>query len=818
LTAGSAENSVRAQRTTTLRLTDETTTVARGENSLLSDDRYRRAAAAGGVGVWECDLATGEVYVDPVLKQILGYEDHEIGNHIDDCKRLVHPGDVATVYERAKAHIAGHTPTYEAEHRMLHRDGSIRWFIARGRATRDGGGRAISLAGTETDITERKRSEEALRQVEEINKRIVESTTDCLKILDLDGRLIHVNREGSRLLEIDDAALLNRPLVEFFDDAVRRAAEDAIAAACAGGRGRFHARVLASSGVTRWWDVLITPITDCNGAVVQLLAVSRDITERRRDEAFRAARQQMSEMIAAGSALPEVLDCLVRVVEQQCNGMSCSALVLNDDGTTIRHASAPSLPPAYVRAIDGLRIGPRAGSCGTAMFLGKRVIVTDILADPLWEEYRAPAGISGQRACWSMPILSPQQRILGSFAMYFVDARAPSDDELKLIEAAADVARIAIEQHRAQHALRHSEARNRAILRAIPDWVFLTTAEGVYVDYHAKDASQLYAHPSSFIGRSIKDVIPSPVSERLLEACARVRSSEEPEEVEYALVIDGEERFYEARLVGCDGDKILSIVRDVTEQKSARMEAAAQRLELAHLSRVAVLGELTGALAHELSQPLTAVLSNAQAAKEFLNREPLDVPELRAVVDDILSDNRRAGAVIERLRALLRKQSFVLRPVNLNDVVLEVVDFAHSEIIARRVTVTSTLASGASCVMGDRVQLQQVVLNLLLNACDAMSATPPSQRRLALTTTADDDFVQLVVADRGVGIPKDRLNRVFEPFVTFRDQGLGLGLAISRSIVSAHNGSIQAENNVDGGATFRCSFPLAAPRAIERAT
>ena len=184
---------------------------------MLSDERYRRAAAAGGIGVWNCDLETEEIYVDPVLKQMLGYEDHEIRNTLEDCGRLVHPDDVATVFERARAHIAGQTPIYEAEHRLLHRDGSIRWFIARGCATRDSEGRAVSLAGTETDITERKRSEEALRQAEEINKRIVESTTDCLKILDLDGRLIHVNREGLRLLEIDDAAaVLHRPLVQFF--------------------------------------------------------------------------------------------------------------------------------------------------------------------------------------------------------------------------------------------------------------------------------------------------------------------------------------------------------------------------------------------------------------------------------------------------------------------------------------------------------------------------------------------------------------------------------------------------------------------------
>jgi len=778
---------------------------------VLSDERYRRAAAAGGVGVWECNLETLEIYVDPALKQMLGYQDHEIHNRLEDCRRLIHPDDEATVFERAQAHIAGHTPLYEAEHRMLHRDGSIRWFIARGCATRDGEGRAISLAGTETEITERKRGEEALRQAEEINKRIVESTTDSLQILDLDGRLIHVNREGLRLLEIDDAAaVLHRPLVQFFEGAVRQAAEEAIAAARGGGRGRFQGRLKAPSGSSRWWDVLVTPITDRNGAVVQMLAVSRDVTERRRGEAFRAVRQQMLEMIAIGSTLPELLDCLVRVVEEQADGMSCSALVLDDDRVTVRHAAAPSLPPDYVRAIDGIRIGPQVGSCGTAMFLGKRVIVTDILADPLWEEYRAAARLSGQRACWSTPIFSAQQQILGSFAMYFIEPRAPRDDELSLIEGAADVVRIAIEQHRAQQALRQSEARNRAILSAIPDWMFLTTVEGVFVDYHAKDVSQLYAHPSAFLGKNIKDVMPAPVSERLLQAAARARTAEEPETVEYALSVDGAERFYEACVVRCDSDKVLSIVRDVTEQKSAKMEAEAQLLQLAHLSRVAVLGELTGALAHELSQPVTAVLSNAQAARAFVDREPIDVPELRDIIDDIITDNRRAGAVIYWLRGYLRKQASVLQPVSLNDVVREVVDLAHSEIITRSVTVTSTLAPGTSSVLGDRVQLQQVVLNLLLNACDAMRETPLSQRHLVLTTAVEAGFVQLAVTDRGTGIPANQLDHVFEPFVTFREQGLGLGLAISRSIVRAHNGSIQAENNVDGGATFRCFLPLAA--------
>ncbi len=168
---------------------------------MRSDDRYRRAAAAGGVGIWDWNLATGEIYVDPVLKEMLGYQDQEIRNHLEDWGRLVHPDDAAAVLERAQAHIAGETTLYEIEHRMLHRDGSIRWFFARGAATRNADGTAVRMAGSDTDITERKRAEQALRQVEEINKRIAESTGDCVKILDLDGRLVFINPEGLRQLE-----------------------------------------------------------------------------------------------------------------------------------------------------------------------------------------------------------------------------------------------------------------------------------------------------------------------------------------------------------------------------------------------------------------------------------------------------------------------------------------------------------------------------------------------------------------------------------------------------------------------------------------
>jgi two-component system sensor kinase FixL len=189
------------------------------------------------------------------------------------------------------------------------------------------------------------------------------------------------------------------------------------------------------------------------------------------------------------------------------------------------------------------------------------------------------------------------------------------------------------------------------------------------------------------------------------------------------------------------------------------------------------------------------------------------VEELRAALDDIIKSDKRAGVVIHRLRELLKKSSTVLQPLDVNDVMREVLDLTRSDLLLRRVPIKTSLSPEVPVVLGDKVQLQQVILNLVLNACDAMSTVDPTERELTITTVADHGCAQIAVTDRGVGIPDGELETVFDPFVTHREHGLGLGLAISRSIVLAHRGRIQAENNADRGATFRCFLPLAGGQA-----
>ncbi|HEY6512269.1 MAG TPA: MASE1 domain-containing protein [Burkholderiaceae bacterium] len=251
----------------------------------------------------------------------------------------------------------------------------------------------------------------------------------------------------------------------------------------------------------------------------------------------------------------------------------------------------------------------------------------------------------------------------------------------------------------------------------------------------------------------------------------------------------------------------ISIVRDVSEQRRTEAREREQRLQLTHLTRVASLTEFSTTLAHELNQPLTAILSNAQAALRFLAREPLDVAEIRTILQEIVEADKRAGELIHHLRQLMKRGDEEFVRVDLNQVVRQVLDLLHGEFVARDIEVRVGLSSDLPQVNGDRVQLQQVVLNLVSNACDAMRLPTGRERTLSVTTIhVYDGSVQLVVGDTGPGIAPNQLDRIFEPFFTTKDSGLGLGLPISRRIARAHGGTLVAEHR-DAGASFRLTLP-----------
>lgn len=260
-----------------------------------------------------------------------------------------------------------------------------------------------------------------------------------------------------------------------------------------------------------------------------------------------------------------------------------------------------------------------------------------------------------------------------------------------------------------------------------------------------------------------------------------------------------------------NGPRMHGVSIDITARKQAEQELVSQRNDLAHLSRVTMLGELSGSLAHELNQPLTSILSNAQAAQRFLDQPTPNLGEVKEILADIVSEDRRAGEVIRRLRLLLTKGEVLNVEIEINELVLDVFKLIRSDLISQGVEVSMNLNPNLPQIFADRIQVQQVVLNLAVNACDAMASIPRSERRLSVQTRAlDGGEVAVCVSDRGVGIPADQLDRVFEPFFTTKTSGMGLGLAVCRTIIHAHGGRLWASNNVDRGATF--CFVLAAKK------
>jgi two-component system sensor kinase FixL len=371
------------------------------------------------------------------------------------------------------------------------------------------------------------------------------------------------------------------------------------------------------------------------------------------------------------------------------------------------------------------------------------------------------------------------------------------------------------ERRKAQHALQTSEERALKVFRAGPDpMAIVRLSDGAIMDVNDRWESTFGYSRAEATGRSTADlgIYANPKDrETYLDLTARdyIRNFE----------VDLVDRNGEIHHAIFSGDRVevgatqclITVIRDVTLQKRAEREAQQQRMELIHLSRVVMLGELSGSLAHELNQPLTAILSNAQAAQRLLAADRADTHELQDILKDIVHEDRRAGEVIRRLRALFKKSGTQFQRLSSNELVNEVLALYHGDLLTRNIEVVTHLTAQPADIYGDRIQLQQVLLNLINNACDAMDVTGSPRTLTIQTAPTTDGYITIFVVDLGPGIPTGRMARMFEPFFTSKPHGLGLGLSISRSIVTAHGGHILVRNNPQRGATFRVLLPPCAP-------
>jgi len=369
--------------------------------------------------------------------------------------------------------------------------------------------------------------------------------------------------------------------------------------------------------------------------------------------------------------------------------------------------------------------------------------------------------------------------------------------------------------------LADKEAFTGAVLAALPGETAIVDAGGTIVQVNEAWAAHAQAadgRGAISMGANYLDAcrraigLPADVAPKALVLMQAVLDGRHEEiALEYPAVRDGSDRWMEmhVRRLERAGGGAAVMHFDVTARR--RAEAAAQRhlSDLAHLDRVAGMGELATSIAHELNQPLTAILANAQAAQRMLGTPRWSLDELRACLADIASDDRRAGEVIHRMRLLLRKGDFRALPIDLNDLTKNTIALVGNDALLHYVSIELRPAAALPATYGDLVQIQQVILNLLSNAITAAAAGPTTLRKvLVRTALAGEGDVELSVRDSGKGVAESDRERLFEPFFTTKEEGLGMGLGISRSIVEAHGGRILVENDPDGGAIFRLRLPI----------
>src|SRR5216684_1722661 len=542
----------------------------------------------------------------------------------------------------------------------------------------------------------------------------------------------------------------------------------------------------------------------------------REIAERTRAKTQLAGENELLQMVASGRVLADVLAALCRFVEDTAGDCICGAYLIDWRVPAFQNGGAPSLPASFTAAIEGLPVRSELCPCGIAALEKRQVISADLESDPLWHDtpYRSLLLSHGLRSVWSTPILALSGRVLGTFAIYHHRPATPSPRVQELIGQVTHIASIAIERAQDEAALKRSAA-------------FL--AQGQHLSSTGSFSWRLDTDDITF-SEELNRIFEFDPDDRvsLEQVSDRIHPDDTlllSEKVEFARRTGGN-LDYEIRLRLPDASvkylrtishasrdengrmEVIGAVQDVTARRLSEQALGRARSDLAHVARVATLGALTASIAHEVNQPLSGIITNAGTCLRMLDSNPPDVDGARETARRTIRDGNRASDVITRLRSLFSKKEFTQEPLDLNEATREVIVLSLSELQRNRVIVQSELADDLPPITGDRVQLQQVILNLLRNASDAMAGVDDRPRQLVIRTESEGkDHVRVTVRDAGVGIELQGMDKLFDAFYTTKSGGMGIGLSVSRSIIERHHGRLWVEQNDGPGATFSFSIP-----------
>ncbi len=520
----------------------------------------------------------------------------------------------------------------------------------------------------------------------------------------------------------------------------------------------------------------------------------------------------------------EVLSRFCLGFEQVVEGALCSLMVYREG--KLYPLAAPSLPDAYVDLLNGIPVGPRVGSCGTACFRKERVISHNIRTDPLWEDYREMLLRFGLEACWSQPILSGEGEVLGTFTLYFPHPRAPEPWELEVLEKSAYTIATVLLYHRTHQQLEASLANLQSLLKALPDLLFIVDSEGRFLEYFAPSIEDLVAPPEVFLGRTIPEVLPPSVSELALSALQLTLETRIPQTLEYCLQGKVDLEHFEARFVPHSENKVLILVRNITERKYAeqRLEEANLRLEqaLVQANELALQAELASRakseflanMSHEIRTPMNGILGMVELLWDSpLNEEQREhLKTLKESADYLLS---LLNDILDLSKIEAGKMTLEQIPVNLRELLTSTLNLfkarAQEKQIRLHTEVSDTIPP---YVLGDPVRLRQIVANFISNAIKFTQ-----EGEVVLIAQRSQQYPQgiyLGVRDTGIGIPPEKQAHLFEAFTqadsstTRKFGGTGLGLTICKKLAELMGGQIGVQSEPGKGSLFFVDLPLPA--------
>jgi PAS domain S-box-containing protein len=732
-------------------------------------------------------------------------------------QNAIHPDDLPELLNRWRSILTSNA-LGEMEARLRRFDGEYRWFLFRTRPLTDASGQVTKWCGLNIDIEETRQVEEALHARESHFRLIFDGLPALIILMNPDGDLLRANRHCLEFFRTTLEELQGRGQVHSYhpDDrprvlaAWKKSLETGQPYVSEGRRRR-------ADGVYRWFHTRGFPLRDAEGHIVLWYSLATDIDDQRRAEALLAGERRVLEMVAGSHSMSEIIKALCKFVESTTSGCYCSVVSMDPSGTRFEYGAAPSLPENFINSIVGRPIDVDSDPCSMAAHRNEQVFAADLMSERRWalQAWHQMALAHGLQACWATPISSAAGKVLGAFAMYYNEPRTLTPLDQSLIEQITDIASIAIERTQRDALLRRNEALLTQAQRlsstcslswrgATGEMTWSEEASRIFeLDQIAPVTNELFrsrVHPEDF--------------PFLREMMDRARSGDGIDfEYEHRLLMPDHRVKYVSMacegIRGQDGQlEYIAAVQDVTQRRLSEEALANARSELARVARITSLGALTASIAHEVNQPLSGIITNASTCLRMLAADPPNFDGARETARRTIRDGNRASEIITRLRALFVKKDTATETVDLNEATREVIALLRSELQRSQVILRAELRDDLPHIKGDRVQLQQVILNLLRNASDAMDAIDDRPRQLVIRTALEeDDRVRLTMQDTGVGFDAQAVDRIFEAFYTTKNDGMGIGLSVSRSIIESHHGRLWAEPNDGPGATFSFSIP-----------